>query len=62
MIYFVVLTGTLTWFFELSQILSKSAKIRINSKKPTQGPNQNYKSENAIMQYIYKKNIPADLL
>ena len=35
------LTGTLTWFFGLSQILSKSAKIRKNLIEPTQGPSQN---------------------
>ena len=55
MIFCEVLSGTSTWFFRYSQILSKIPKIREKFKKPTQ-PSQNYRSENVITQLIAKKN------
>ena len=45
----VVVTGTLTCHFTLSQILNKSTKISKNQNKPTQGPSHNYVSKNAIL-------------
>ena len=45
----VVVTGTSTCHFTLSQILNKSTKISKNQNKPTQGPSHNYMLENAIL-------------
>ena len=45
----VVVTGTSTCHFTLSQILNKTPKISKNQNKPTQGPSHNYMLENAIL-------------